>query len=69
METADSCLRPEFTAALASRLLNGESIKLISPHGRGRRQTIADLTTILPDAVFIIHMNMRDYALDYKSFF
>ncbi len=42
-------LRPAFTQALADTLLAGKHVNLVSPHGRGRRQTLLDLETILND--------------------
>jgi len=62
------CLRPEFTTLLAARLLDGESLNLISPHGQGRRRTLDDLHNILPTKSLIIQMNMRTYRSDYKGF-
>ncbi|MDQ6977243.1 MAG: hypothetical protein Q9M75_03945 [Ghiorsea sp.] len=40
-------LRPAFTQQLAAYLLAGESVNLHAPHGRGRRQTLEDLLTLL----------------------
>ncbi|MDQ6984575.1 MAG: hypothetical protein Q9M44_07645 [Ghiorsea sp.] len=40
-------LRPAFTQQLADHLLSGQSIYLVSPHGRGRRQTLEDLLPLL----------------------
>ena len=44
-------LRPAFTQALSDTLLAGKHVNLISPHGRGRRQTLLDLETLLGDMV------------------
>ncbi len=44
-------LRPAFTQALADTLLAGNHVNLVSPHGRGRRQTLLDLETLLGDVV------------------
>ncbi|PCI00832.1 MAG: hypothetical protein COB79_05035 [Zetaproteobacteria bacterium] len=44
-------LRPAFTQHLADTLLAGKHVNLISPHGRGRRQTLLDLETLLDDVV------------------
>ena len=44
-------LRPAFTQVLADTLLAGKHVNLISPHGRGRRQTLLDLETLLDDVV------------------
>lgn len=41
--------RPKFTQALADTLLAGKHVNLISPHGRGRRQTLIDLISLLDD--------------------
>jgi len=62
------CLRPEFTYSLADRLICGESINLISPHGQGRRRTLEDLCTFLPGSTMTIQINMRFYLLDFKGF-
>ncbi|MDQ6977244.1 MAG: hypothetical protein Q9M75_03950 [Ghiorsea sp.] len=42
-------LRPAFTQQLAAHLLAGKSINLYAPHGRGRRQTLDDLMSLLLD--------------------
>lgn len=42
-------LRPVFTQQLADHLLAGQSVNLVSPHGRGRRQTLEDLMPLLSD--------------------
>ncbi len=39
--------RPKFTQALADTLLAGKHVNLVSPHGRGRRQTLLDLEALL----------------------
>ena len=44
-------LRPVFTQDLADALLAGKHVNLVSPHGRGRRQTLLDLETFLLDVV------------------
>jgi len=44
-------LRPAFTQALADTLLAGKHVNLISPHGRGRRQTLLDLEGLLNDVL------------------
>ncbi len=41
--------RPKFTQHLAKTLLARQSVNLISPHGRGRRQTLIDLISLLDD--------------------
>ena len=43
--------RPKFTQALADTLLACNHVNLVSPHGRGRRQTLLDLETLLGDVV------------------
>ncbi len=43
--------RPKFTQALADTLLAGTHVNLVSPHGRGRRQTLLDLEPLLGDVV------------------
>jgi len=60
-------LRPLFTRSLATGLLAGNSFVMVSPHGRGRRQTVVDLRTLLAGRVFTIHLNMRDYCNDFKG--
>ncbi len=42
-------LRPAFTQTLADTLLAGNHVNLVSPHGRGRRQTLLDLISLLDD--------------------
>ncbi len=42
-------LRPAFTQQLADHLLSGESVNLHAPHGRGRRQTLEDLLSLISD--------------------
>jgi len=44
-------MRPVFTQDLAGILLAGKHVNLVSPHGRGRRQTLLDLETFLLDVV------------------
>lgn len=65
----ETSLRPEFTAALAHRLLTGASTNLISLHGQGRRRTLADLHTALSDGLHIFRMDMRTYKHDYQGFY
>lgn len=43
--------RPKFTQALADTLLAGTHVNLVSPHGRGRRQTLVDLETLFGDVL------------------
>ena len=40
-------LRPAFTQQLADHLLSGKSVNLHAPHGRGRRQTLEDVLSLL----------------------
>ncbi|OIO74420.1 MAG: hypothetical protein AUJ57_02235 [Zetaproteobacteria bacterium CG1_02_53_45] len=63
------CLRPEFTQSLATRLLAGQSINLLSPHGQGRRRTLQDLRHILPESLRIHQINMRHHHADYNGFY
>jgi len=44
-------LRLAFTQDLADALLAGKHVNLVSPHGRGRRQTLLDLEIFLLDVV------------------
>lgn len=52
-------LRPEFTHRLAERLLRGESVNLQGAHGLGRRQTVEELRSLLPEYVFVSHLDIR----------
>lgn len=54
-------LRPEFTQSLASMLLSGRSVNLISPHGQGRRRTLEDLRATLPPSLPVLQGNLRNY--------
>ena len=65
----EGSLRPEFTAALAHKLLAGACINLVSPHGQGRRRTLADLRAVLPDALQIFQIDMRIHKDDYQGFY
>lgn len=56
-----ACLRPEFTRVLAESLHTGACINLISPHGQGRRRTLADLRHCLPASMSVLLANMRDH--------
>lgn len=51
-------LRPAFTQALADTLLAGKHVNLVSPHGRGRRQTLIDLISLL-DAVQVTKIDLK----------
>lgn len=57
----ESYLRPRFTRELAKRLLHAGSVNLISPHGQGRRRTLADLRTLLGDSMQLLQANIRNY--------
>lgn len=52
-------LRPTFTHYLAKQLLAGKHINLISPHGQGRRRTLADLGFVLPDDVQMFQADLK----------
>jgi len=54
-------IRPIFTEDLAARLAEGACLNLVSPHGQGRRRTLADLRRCLPDAMAVLQANLRDY--------
>jgi len=69
MDHSAYCLRPEFTQSLATRLLAGQSINLISPHGQGRRRTLQDLRHTLGQSLVIYQISMRDYHADIKGFY
>ncbi|MDQ6956011.1 MAG: hypothetical protein Q9M21_02325 [Mariprofundaceae bacterium] len=56
----EHCLRVEFTYQLLESLLQGKSINLIAPHGQGRRRTLQDLRSILPEAWRVFQVDMRD---------
>jgi len=51
-------LRPAFTRQLAERLLSGEHIQLVSPHGLGRRQTVTDLRSLLPAPITVTYIDL-----------
>lgn len=57
-------LRPTFTEDLATRLQHGAGIQLVSPHGQGRRRTLADLRRCLPDSMTMLQANLREYPQD-----
>lgn len=61
------CLRPEFTAQLAARLLAGESINLIGAHGQGRRRTLQDLQSLLPDRLSVQQVDLQRDNIDLKT--
>lgn len=63
-----SCLRPELTTSLAYRLMAGEMITLISPHGQGRRRTLSDLGNRTADSLLTIQLNMQIYQHDFRGF-
>lgn len=44
---------------LAERLLGGESINLISPHGQGRRRTVNDLRAVIPSSLSVQYIDLR----------
>ena len=54
-------LRPAFTEDLAARLAEGACINLVSPHGQGRRRTLADLYGCLPSSMQVLQANLRHY--------
>lgn len=56
----EHCLRPEFTYQLLESLQQGKNINLIGPHGQGRRRTLQDLRSILPESWRVFQMDMRD---------
>jgi len=60
-------LRPEFTKALAERLVAGESINLTAPHGYGRRQTVSELRGILPDSMRVLFSDIKFCLDDYSA--
>ncbi len=59
MPHTQHALRPEFTETLARRLVQGESINLISPHGQGRRRTLQDLHSLLPKDYAVKQIDLR----------
>lgn len=59
--TRNRLLRPDFTEQLAEKLGKGACIKLVSPHGQGRRRTLADLRRCLPGDICVLQANLRDY--------
>ncbi|MDX8387573.1 MAG: hypothetical protein R8M46_03435 [Ghiorsea sp.] len=61
-------LRPEFTDCLVDKLLTGENINLISPHGQGRRRTLKDLKLVLKGKIQIEQFDvLRDNSADLIS--
>ena len=56
----EQCLRVEFTHQLLKSLQQGKSINLIGPHGQGRRRTLQDLRSILPEVWRVFQVDMRD---------
>jgi len=62
-------LRPEFTSKLASQLLEGVSLNLISQHGQGRRRTIQDLRHILPSDVKVFYCDMKRHMGSVYDYF
>jgi len=63
----DLLLRPAFTHELAARLSNGASINLTAAHGLGRRQTVADLHSILPSEVRVLYADMTFCAANFSA--
>jgi len=61
---AKDCLRPDFTLKLKNHLLRGESVNLISPHGQGRRRTLQDLRSLLPDSIVVQQLDLRRDPVD-----
>jgi len=53
------CLRPEFTYQLLGSLVQAKSIRLISPHGQGRRRTLQDLRRLFPESWDVLQLDMR----------
>jgi len=60
-------LRPEFTTHLAERLVTGESINLISPHGQGRRRTLQDLRSLMPASLPVQYIDLRLHQDDLEA--
>ncbi len=54
-------LRADFTHDLAEQLLQGRGVRLYGEHGLGRRETLADLASLLPDECRILKANLRNY--------
>lgn len=54
-------LRPIFTEDLAVQLRTGTCISLVSPHGQGRRRTLADLILCMPTSIQVLQANLRQY--------
>jgi len=57
-------LRPEFTQELAEKFIVGASINLISLHGQGRRRTLHDLQTLLPDSLTVQQLDLKRDPID-----
>ena len=63
----DLLLRPALTHALAARLSNGARINLTAAHGLGRRQTLADLRSILPKNMRVLYADMKFCLNDFPA--
>lgn len=61
-------LRLAFTQHLAKTLLAGKSVNLVSPHGRGRRQTLIDLISLLDD-VYVAKIDLKREQNKWQSWF
>ena len=61
-------LRPAFTQDLADTLLAGNHVNLVSPHGRGRRQTLLDLESLL-DGVNVRKIDLKREQDKWQSWF
>jgi len=57
-------LRHEFTHNLAERLLRGDSINLQGEHGLGRRQTVEELCSLLPENISVSRLDIRRDKID-----
>ena len=60
--------RPKFTQTLADTLLAGKHVNLISPHGRGRRQTLIDLISLLDD-VQVAKIDLKREQKQWQTWF
>jgi len=57
-------LRPEFTRLLAERLLRGDNINLQGEHGLGRRQTVNELCSLIPEEISVSRLDIRRDKVD-----
>jgi len=62
-------LRPELTKTLLNKMLLGRHINLVSPHGRGRRQTVADVLSLKPEGITTLYIDLKRYEGNIEIWF